>query len=117
MERFCIECGTKLIGRIDKKFCSDQCRNTYNNRMNRDETSYMTRINRILRKNRKILKEFNPSGKSKTSRKKMEEAGFNFKYFTHVYKTKEGKVYYFCYEYGYLPLEKNYFALVINKDI
>ncbi len=116
-ERFCLECGTKIIGRIDKKFCSDQCRNTYNNRMNRDETTFMTKVNRILRKNRKILKELNPNGKAKVKRDKMKSAGFNFKYFTNVYKTKEGKVYYFCYEYGYLPLDNDYFALVKNKDI
>ena len=117
MERYCLECGAKIIGRVDKKFCSDQCRNTYNNRMNRDENTFMTKINRALRKNRKILKELNPNGKAKTTKKRLLEAGFNFKYFTHVYKTKEGKIYYFCYEYGYLPLGNDYFALVINKDI
>ncbi len=116
-ERYCLECGTKIIGRIDKKFCSDQCRNTYNNRLNRDETAYMTKINRTLRKNRKILKELNPEGKSKVSRNRLKAAGFDFKYFTHFYKTKEGKVYYFCYEYGYLPLDNGYFALVLNKNI
>jgi hypothetical protein len=47
----------------------------------------------------------------------MINKGFDFKYFTHVYKTKEGRVYYFCYEYGYLPLEHDYFALVMNKEI
>ncbi len=117
MERYCLECGAKLIGREDKKFCNDQCRNSYNNRLNRDDNSVMTSINRKLRKNRRILKELNPKGKAKVRRSEMELAGFNFKYFTHVYKTKEGKVYYFCYEYGYLPLENNYFALVINREI
>jgi predicted nucleic acid-binding Zn ribbon protein len=116
-ERYCLECGTKLIGRIDKKFCSDQCRNTYNNRMNRDENLFMTKVNRILRKNRKILKELNPNGKAKVHKSKMVSLGFEFKYFTHVYKTKEGRVYYFCYEYGYLPLDHDYFALVVNKEI
>ena len=35
-ERKCLECGTVLKGRSDKKFCSDYCRNTYNNKVNRD---------------------------------------------------------------------------------
>ena len=117
MERYCLECGAKLIGREDKKFCNDQCRNSYNNKLNRDDNSVMTSINRRLRKNRRVLKELNPNGKAKVRRSELEKAGFNFKYFTHVYKTKGGKVYYFCYEYGYLPLENNYFALVLNKDI
>ncbi len=117
MERYCLECGRKLIGRIDKKFCNDQCRNNYNNKLNKDENALVTSINRILRKNRRILKKLNPSGKAKVNKIKLEKEDFNFKYFTHVYKTKEGKVYYFCYEYGYLPLDNNYFALVKNKEI
>ena len=117
MAEFCLECGAKIMGRIDKKFCNDQCRNNYNNRLNHDETSFMVKVNRSLRKNRRILKSFTPKGKAKVRRQKLESEGFNFKYFTHVYKTKEGRVYYFCYEYGYLPLENGYFALVVNKDI
>ncbi len=117
MDNLCLECGTHLIGRVDKKFCNDQCRNNFNNKQNRAETSYMRRVNRNLRKNRRILKELNPSGKAKVKRKELDSRGFDYKHFTNVYKTKEGKVYYFIYEYGYLPLENGYFALVINKDI
>ena len=47
---------------------------------------------------------------------KLLDLGFNFNYFTNVYKTKTGKVYYFCYEQGYLPLEDNQFALVIREE-
>lgn len=117
MERICLECGGKLRGRVDQKFCTDQCRNTYNNRQNKDETAYMKNVSHALRKNRRVLKELNPNGKAKVKKTKMLSKGFTFKYFTNVYKTKEGKVYYFCYEYGYLPLENDYFALVFNKDI
>ena len=117
MDRYCLECGRKLIGRIDKKFCNDQCRNNYNNKLNKDENALVTSINRILRKNRRILKKLNPNGKAKVNKTKLEKEDFSFKHFTHVYKTKEGKVYYFCYEYGYLPLDNNYFALVKNEDI
>ncbi|MBE0652127.1 MAG: DUF2116 family Zn-ribbon domain-containing protein [Bacteroidales bacterium] len=117
MDRHCLECGAKLLGRIDQKFCSDQCRNTYNNRLNKEETGYMKQIDRALRKNRRILKELNPEGKAKTNKSTLLSRGFEFKYFTHVFKNKEGKIYYFCYEYGYLPLEHEFFALVINKNL
>jgi hypothetical protein len=117
MENACLECGTRLLGRIDKKFCNDQCRNAYHNRENRDDDSFIRNINSILRKNRNILKELTPDGKSKVKKHQMEQYGYNFKYFTHVYKTKEKRVYYFCYEHGYLPLEDDYFALVVNKEI
>ena len=61
--RPCKECGQKLSGRRDQKFCSDYCRNTFNNRLNEDSTNYMRRINNILRRNRRILLAMNPSGK------------------------------------------------------
>lgn len=117
MDNKCLECRSRLMGRVDKKFCSDQCRNTYNNRLNKDESAYMRNVNRILRKNRRILKELTPEGKSKVRKHTLVSKGFNFKYFTNIYKTKEGKIYYFCFEHGYLPLDKDFFALVVNKDI
>lgn len=116
-QRTCLECGEPVYGRIDKKFCSDQCRNAYNNRKNSDDVSYVQNINRTLRKNRRILKELNPDGKAKVNKTSLTNKGFNFKHFTHIYKNKEGRIYYFCYEYGYLPIDHDYFALVINKKL
>jgi predicted nucleic acid-binding Zn ribbon protein len=115
-EKVCLECGVKIIGRADKKFCSDQCRVSYNNKLNRDETAYMNNVTNILRKNRRILLELNPSGKAKVNRDKMNEKGFDFTYFTSQYKTKEGAVYNFCYEHGYLALENNWYLLVVKSE-
>jgi predicted nucleic acid-binding Zn ribbon protein len=67
-EKTCLECGTKIIGRADKKFCSDQCRVAYNNKLNRDETAYVNNVMNLLRKNRRILLELNPTGKAKVNR-------------------------------------------------
>ena len=114
--RNCPVCNEEIKGRRDKKFCGDQCRNEYNNYLNRDENAYMKTVNRNLRKNRRILKELNPNDKSKTTRKILNKKGFNFDLITGMYKTKQGKTYYFCYEYGYLPLENDYFALVKRKE-
>jgi len=116
MEKKCLECGEKIKGRVDKKFCSDQCRIAYNNKLNSDENNYVRNVNNTLRKNRRILQELNPNGKIRVSREKMNEKGFDFTYFTHQYITKEGAVYHFCYEQGYLALEKNWYLLVTRKD-
>ncbi len=116
MSSQCPECGDMIKGRSDKKFCSDQCRNAYNNRLNRDRDNYMRKVNNTLRKNRRILEKLNPHGKAKTTKKVLLDQGFDFNYFTNFYKTKQGKVYYFCYEQGLLPLEKNEFALVVKRD-
>lgn len=115
-EKICLECGTKIFGRVDKKFCSDQCRNSYNNKLNSDGTNYIRNVNNILRKNRRILMDLNPNGKSKTHRNKLFEKGFDFNYFTNTYTTKAGAIYYFCYEYGYLPIDNDFFALVKKQE-
>jgi hypothetical protein len=46
----------------------------------------------------------------------MNEKGFDFTYFTSQYKTKEGAVYNFCYEHGYLALENNWYLLVVKSE-
>lgn len=114
--RKCTECGEEFQGRVDKRFCSDQCRNTYNNRNNSDSTNYVRNINNILKKNRRIIMDLNPDGKARVHRNKLNELGFNFTYYTNVLKTQKGAVYYFCYEYGYLPLENDYFFLVKMRE-
>jgi predicted nucleic acid-binding Zn ribbon protein len=116
VEKTCLECGDKIIGRADKKFCSDQCRISYNNRLNSDENNYVRNVNNILRKNRRALLELNPTGKTRVSRDKLNEKGFDFNYFTSTYTTKEGALYKFCYEQGYLEMDKNYFLLVVKKE-
>jgi len=116
-KRKCLECKEVIIGRSDKKFCSDQCRNVFNNKMNSDPTNLVRNINNILRKNRRILQELNPKDKARVHKDKMLEKGFNFNYFTSIYKTQKGATYFFCYEYGYLPLDDNFYFLVINDRI
>ena len=99
-EKVCLECGGKITGRSDKKFCSDQCRVAYNNKLNRDETAYMNNVTNILRKNRRVLMELNLTGKTKVNREKLNDKGFAFNYFTSKYKTKDGSDYNFSYEQG-----------------
>ena len=105
----CLECQEEFEGRADKKFCSDQCRNTYNNRQNKDANSIVRSTNYILRKNRRALAELNPKGKSKTTAAKLN-------YFTSEYVTKNGAVYKYVYDQGFLLLEDGTYALVIKKD-
>lgn len=116
MTKTCLECKTKLNGRSDKKFCSDYCRNSYNNKLNRDHTVYMRKVNNNLRKNRRILAKFNPKGKGKVHRMALLEEGFNFHYFTNIYRTKAGKEYYFCYDQGYIQIDEDTYALVVKQD-
>lgn len=116
MEKQCPECGNKIIGRIDKKFCSDGCRNSFNNRINKDSKNLLRNTNNRLRRNYRILENLNPEKKTKVSKARLIEKGFDFNYMTSIYKTKVGTIYYFVYDQGYLPLEGDYYALVKRDD-
>ena len=115
-ERLCLECGDPFKGRIDKKFCSDLCRVSFNNRMNSQDIQLVRNVNNILRANRRILMGLNPTGKSKVSHDRLKAKGFNFNFITSIYKTREGSMYYYCYEQGYLPIENDCYLLVIKKE-
>ncbi|MEO6177829.1 MAG: hypothetical protein ABIP27_21925 [Flavobacterium circumlabens] len=112
----CLECSEKIVGREDKKFCSDSCRNAYNNKINKDTNNFMRNVNNKLRKNYRILSELNSEGKSKATRDKMLNKGFDFDFFTNILQTKTGDTYYFLYDQGYCFLDNDYFMLV-KKEI
>lgn len=112
VEKKCPECGGIIVGRSDKKFCSDGCRNNYNNQQNKDSTNLIRNTNNQLRKNYRILQKLNPKDKTKTTKSKLLSSGFDFNLFTSIYTTKSGNVYYFVYDQGYLVLENDYYALV-----
>jgi predicted nucleic acid-binding Zn ribbon protein len=112
----CLECSEKIVGREDKKFCSDSCRNSYNNKINKDSNNFMRNINNKLRKNYRILSELNTDGKSKTTKLKLLNKGFDFDFFTNILKTKSGNTYYFLYDQGYMLLDNDFYMLV-KKDI
>jgi hypothetical protein len=114
-DRYCLDCEETLNGRADKKFCSDQCRNSYNNRINSDNNNFMRNVNNILRKNRRILADLTPNGKSTMPREKVAELGYNFTYHTHIYVTRKETTYYFCYEYGFLMHGNDFMTIVHRK--
>ncbi|HEY0055852.1 MAG TPA: hypothetical protein VGB63_10880 [Pedobacter sp.] len=116
MDRICLDCSQPLKGRADKKFCDDQCRSNYNNRLKTADSDFVREVNTILRKNRTILQQLNPDGKTKISREKLLSKGFSFSYYTHLYQTQKGNIYHFCYEYGYLKLESEDFLLVKREE-
>jgi hypothetical protein len=115
-EKTCLECGKPVFGRQDKKFCSDGCRNLYNNKTKAATNNYVRNVNNILAKNRRILAELNPDGKRKLHKDKVLKKGFNFDYHTGTYTTKAGDVYHYCYEQGYLMLNDGFMLIVLRDE-
>jgi hypothetical protein len=117
MDKLCLDCATPLKGRSDKKFCDDQCRSNYNNRLLSETNTILKQVNAILKKNRQVLEKHNPEGKTRVKQSTLRKDGFNFDYHTHIYETQKGSIYYFCYEYGYLLLENDIVLLVKREEI
>ena len=115
-KRKCLECGEALLGRSDQKYCSDYCRNTYNNRLDVEVKNLIRNTNNRLRRNYKTLVKLNPSGKTKVTRLRLYDHNFDFNFFTSIYTTKTGNTYYYIYDQGYLELENDYF-LLIRKNL
>ena len=116
--RLCLTCEKPLKGRADKKFCDDYCRNNYNNTLKADNNNYVRNINNALRKNRRILEALltHNEDMAKANKEKLLQKEFQFKYSTHTYTNKKGNTYFFCYEYGYLPLENDWFLIVRRRE-
>lgn len=118
--RACLTCETMLRGRIDKKFCDDYCRSSYNNKQYQENRglSFIRKVNNVLRKNRRILDELVPAGEQtcRVPRARLVKKGFNFNYLTCLWSGPDGVVYHFCYEYGYLA-ERDWYQIIRRDEI
>ena len=119
LTKTCLICGRPLKGRSDKKFCNDFCRNSFNNsqKFKESHNDVVKIINSALARNRRVLESLLPNGDelAKARKEKMLAMGFQFKYLTHTYVTRTGKVYSYCYDYGYLPIGNDWFLVVKKK--
>ena len=115
----CKECGKTLHGRLDKRFCDSYCRNAFNNKVKRTDEQYIMEINRVLRKNRRILKTLSPIGKSTVRKEVLDAMGYDFNTFSSMYRASKSRVYYLCYEFAFNPIiddrgiEK---AVIVNRQ-
>ncbi len=102
-QRTCLQCGAALQGRSDKKFCDDYCRNIHYHRQTGNGLRQVLNIQKMLRKNRKILEEclqLSEAGKL-ISKASLEDRGYRFKYHTHTELLREKTPTYCCFDLGY----------------
>jgi hypothetical protein len=116
-QRNCQECGIPLKGRRDQKFCADYCRNQFNNRIYAQKWAIQRQINRILLNNQRILAQLLFKEKKRNVlERELYNRGFNFEFHTHRKMTKNGQVYIFCYDYGYLRLNEQQLYIVHQNN-
>jgi hypothetical protein len=113
--KLCLQCSRKLVGRSDKKFCNDHCRNEFNNNLNSDENNLMRRVNHALRKNRRILIEFQSLNKTRVPQQELLAAGFDFNYCTSSRAASSGKTIFLNYEMGYLFTDARHVEIFADR--
>lgn len=114
MERKCIECGSKLLGRIDQKFCSDYCRTSFNNQKNRDISKIVRNTNNSLRRNRRILKNLIEKKCQSVNRVILVQLGFDFRLITGQDIDEKGQVIFNIYDLAYSFLSDD--EILIQKS-
>lgn len=97
----CLACKTPLKGRSDKKFCDYNCRNAYHNFLNQPSKNYLSKINRQLGKNHRILAELHQAGVALAPLCVLEAMGFNADLHTAQFRDEAEGVVSFIYDIAY----------------
>ena len=100
----CKYCNKPVHGRVDKLYCGDHCRAAFHNRERKTnyKNGYISKISEIIKKNRNILKYNIEREVDNINSNELMFMGFSFSFFTHETVSNSGRVYRFCYDYGYL---------------
>ena len=100
----CILCGKPIAGRTDKKYCSQNCKNTYNYNRRSSTKSATQTIDAILHKNREILDVIMGPKRKKMEIVKSEliKMGFQSAYITGYYTNSRGKLYHYVYDFAWM---------------
>lgn len=114
MKKLCLDCGEPFIGRSDKKFCTDMCRNSYHNKNNGYRNALIRYVNHRLRKNRQILSNLQEQEMAEISRETLTMIGFDWQYFTEESIGKDRILRRFCYDYG-IEMNNSDFCRLISK--
>lgn len=105
--KICLACKKELVGRSDKRFCDVHCKSSFHYRKSlHDAPRFYNQVDNQLKKNRRILKNFNKSGKATVRAATILELGFNPNFFTHFWKNAKGDVYLFAFEFGFLKIKE-----------
>lgn len=113
--KYCLNCG-KLItkGRANKYYCNSFCKDEFNNALKIAEAKEISKINTILKRNRRALKKLYDPDKpdKKFARELLIRADFEFGFLTHIAITKgKANEITFCFDYGYREIEPNSYQI------
>lgn len=106
----CLYCHEPLIGRCDKKFCDDSCRNAYNNRRTSDTSHIFRPLISRLKANYRALQKLKAQRQC-ASLQELALLGFNAQFCTHTTADLDGTTLY-CFNIGYRITDDQQLLLV-----
>lgn len=107
----CLECGHELYGRPDKVFCSNSCKNRYNNRKIAAGIRCRNRVIGILKANYAILEKLLDEGRTSVPMGELSALGYNPTYVTGSIKTPRFHEERRCFDILYYQTDSRIFNL------
>lgn len=122
-EKRCPHCRKPIgAGRTDKRFCDDQCRNSYNREKRRLEAfaageDKREQIIRLIKRNYTLLKKFNPRQEEWIADgAELYDAGFRAEYCTGCRLLEDGRLKYYCFGQSWITLSGNRLLLDVEPE-
>lgn len=100
-EHRCIECGAPILGRCDKKFCSLNCKNHYNNRRIKQTKAHKQHVINKISRNYEILETLLEEDQCFYNLEELSTLGFDIKYITGVRHLGTRHQKYMCFDIAY----------------
>lgn len=107
-QTYCLQCGLPLVGRADKKYCDDGCRNTYHNARMMDANRICRPYHRSLKQNYSLLFEHFNSGQQLVHKDELLMYGFDPKVGTGINLMEDGTLCYGVYDLEYYEKKDRY---------
>lgn len=100
-EHKCIECGATILGRCDKKFCSLNCKNRYNNRRIKQSKAHKLGVINKISRNYEILETLLDEAQGFYNLEELSTLGFDNNYITGVRHIGTRHQKYMCFDIAY----------------
>lgn len=111
MHNNCLECGDEILyGRNDRKFCSGNCKNAYNNRLASLGPGGKRKIVSKIESNYAILRTLVLLGRTSVTLSELEQLGYDKKYVTFHDKVK-GHDMFMCFDISYFQTASRIFSI------
>lgn len=106
----CLECGTEIYGRHDKKFCCEKCKNAFHNKRSQDLRNMKLRVRTAIEKNYEILSGLLRHNVDTMGLMDLVLAGFKPEYLTSCRRVGR-HLESFCYDISYIRTENRVYGI------